>query len=118
MASKTPEISDADLDALMDAMAAEQVVVPERLMARVAQDALDHRPVPVPSGFKRPGKVQSFLDTLLGGWAGAGGLVTAGLIGLWVGVNPPSALEDTTGEIWDVLQADVTGGWSDFGDTL
>ena len=55
---------------------------------------------------------------LIGGWKGAGGLLTAGIVGLWIGISPPTSLEYTTGDLWDVISPDVTDGWSDVGDLL
>ena len=91
----------------------------EDLMARVLEDAEAYRPVP--GALVQVAQSQPFWASLLGqigGWAGAGGLVTAGIIGLWVGVSPPSMLETTANGLWDVISPDVTGGWSEFDDLL
>lgn len=51
----------------------------------------------------------------LGGWRGVGGLVTAGVAGLWLGIAPSAAAEDLwasiAGESYDVA---VLGEWDVF----
>ncbi len=118
MAEKNDFISDDDLDRMLTRLGAEVPAPSDDLMARIMADAEALRPIPgaliagEPEGF-----FESFLS-LLGGWKGAGGLVSAGIIGLWIGVSPPSTLESTTTDLWDMISPDVTGGWSDFDDFL
>ena len=111
--------SDAEFDALMKDLAADAPAPSDDLMARILQDAEDLRPVP--GALVEAQKAQSpwgALLGLIGGWAGAGGLVTAGIVGLWVGVSPPSLLEAPAASLWDVVSPDLTGDWSNFDDLL
>lgn len=90
---KVDDISDDDLEAMFQAArttAAEPA--PDGLMARVVADS-EAELVPQPS-VHRPQAWTSFLENF-GGWPGLGGLVTATLVGLWVGFVLPSDTSET-----------------------
>lgn len=44
---------------------------------------------------------------LLGGWGGVGGLVAAGLTGLWIGFSGTGLLGDASAGIWGATAADA-----------
>ena len=119
MAEKNEFLSDEELQGLFDQIAPEVPAASDELMARILTDAENFRPVPGASVTEvESGSFWNALFGALGGWKGAGGLVTAGLIGLWVGVSPPTALETTTSDILNALNPDLTGGWADYSDIL
>jgi len=82
---------------------------------RLLADAMDGLPAP---GGARPGGWFGPLLAAVGGWAGAGGLATAGLVGIWLGVAPPSAVEAQALTVFDAFSGDLAGGWADYGDSL
>jgi hypothetical protein len=110
------KMTDPNEDMLDDLFAqARQVKAPvsDDLMARVLADAVpERRPVATP-----PTALASVLDTI-GGWFTLGGLATATLAGLWIGVAPPAAVEDlTAGLLGDTVTVSLGsgGGLTDFG---
>lgn len=68
---------------------------PDALMARVLADAarVAH---PARTAGRRQGRLAASLAAL-GGWPALGGLATAGMAGLWLGLSPPAAVEDLGG---------------------
>lgn len=51
----------------------------------------------------------------IGGWPAAGGLVAAGLTGLWLGVAPPDNLDSFAGQFLGAdMTVDVMGDFADF----
>ena len=52
----------------------------------------------------------------IGGWTAFGGLATATVAGLWIGVSPPAALTDLSAGIWGttievpLLESDMFAG--------
>ena len=88
-----PETMLEDAFALARAEAARPA--PEALMARVLADADRERP-PLRAAAPRPGRLAAALAAL-GGWPALGGLATAGVAGLWLGLSPPAAVEDLGG---------------------
>jgi hypothetical protein len=80
--------SDALLDAILaDARAAAPSPGPD-LMARVMDDAFRlQAAVPAPPAPARRGGWLADLADVLGGWRGAGGLATAAVAGLWIGLS-------------------------------
>ena len=96
MTEKTPEPDDLDL---LFAAARQAPAVPtEALLARVAGDAAALQPAAAQaaaSGSLRGPSAPGFWPQLreaLHGWPALGGLITATLAGLWIGVNPPAAM--------------------------
>lgn len=98
-----------DLDAAFMRARAEPVKVSDALLAQIMADAQAHLPrVPV---WRRA-------MAAIGGPAGLGGLVTATVAGLWIGVAPPAAAMDplvlagAVQTITDEAYTDLTGfGW-------
>ena len=111
-------MSDEDLDKLLSTMGRDVPAPSDDLMARVLADAETHRPVPgaTVAAADQTGLFDGLL-TWFGGWKGAGGLVTAGLIGLWIGVSPPTALEASTTALFDQISPDVSI-FSNYADSL
>lgn len=86
--------NDDMLDELFAQARADHVTPPDDLVARVLADAASvqaGRAAAEPP--VRQGLWARTLDTI-GGWPAVGGLATAGLVGLWIGVAPPDAVED------------------------
>ena len=112
MAEKN-NISDEDLERLLGQIGSQVPTPSDSLMARVLDDAETHRPVPgqlLEHGDK--GVVATILG-LIGGWKGASGLVTAGLVGVWIGISPPAALSDTQTSLLDVFAFETTDEFLD-----
>ncbi|MEM8630295.1 MAG: hypothetical protein AAGF74_03590 [Pseudomonadota bacterium] len=110
---------DTSEEKLEDLFAAARKAAPqpsEDLMARVLSDAeavcLARATQTTQAGPAARFSLSSMLDAF-GGWAGAGGLAAAGLVGLWVGVAPPETLQSTLGLILagDVLSSDPGNLW-------
>ncbi len=118
MADTNDILGDEELDRMLGQLSSEVPAPSDALMSRILADAEELRPVPGSMVAREPeGFLGSFL-ALLGGWKGASGLMTAGIVGLWVGISPPTMLETTTSELWEILNPDLTGGWSDYRDFL
>lgn len=84
-----------EVDALLRAARAAPPVVSDDLMAAILADASQMQAGFLPP--EVPARRQSFFAALLsvlGGGIGVGGLVTAGLAGVWIGVAPPAFLPD------------------------
>jgi len=103
------------VDALLADAAEVQADVPDHLMAAVLRDADAVQPAakPAPS----PGLWDAVLD-MIGGWSAVGGLATAGVAGIWLGVAPPVALEAVaadfvgTSTAVDLFGNDVLGSFA------
>jgi hypothetical protein len=115
MTDNGKHLSDANLDRLFADLAERTPAPSEALLARVLDDAMAARPAP---GETRRAGVLATILAAVGGWKGAGGLVTAGLVGLWVGIAPPGALSTEAQTLWSAVSPDMTGGWADYGDNL
>ena len=99
----TDKRDDDALEALFQQARSAPPEVPDGLLARVIADAEAARP-PRGSGIWRT------LWQSIGGPAGLGGLVTATLVGVWIGVAPPERLPDIAAGLIDgeYLSADST----------
>ena len=97
--ARTPDMmpSDAVLDRIMmdaDSVLAEAVPVPKR---------------------SKQGFGAMILEAI-GGWTAFGGLATATVAGLWIGISPPAALTDLSAGIWGatievpLLESDMFAG--------
>lgn len=96
-----------DDDGLEDFFEAARRMAPspsDALMARVLADALAAQPVaaprPVPRPVPRPG-AWAQLREALGGWPALGGLATAGVMGLAIGIAAPADLVDLATAVLD-----------------
>jgi hypothetical protein len=78
-------------DALIDALFVEaraEAAPGADLLARILDDAYRLQPVaPAPGPVRRGGGWFGDLADALGGWRGAGGLATATVAGLWIGLS-------------------------------
>ncbi|MBT8155971.1 hypothetical protein KMP13_19315 [Epibacterium ulvae] len=87
-----------ELDALFQTARADQPELSDGLMAAILDDAArvqdTFRPASMGSAALNQPSIWSRFFATLGGGLGVGGLVTAGLAGIWVGVAPPSFLPD------------------------
>jgi len=89
-------MTERDEEMLDDIFAQARAVAPEPsddLIARVMAGAAVPQAASQPAPRRSLG--QQMLD-LLGGWASVGGLVTVTCAGVWIGVAPPSAVQDYT----------------------
>lgn len=85
---------DEDMDLFFDAARAAAPQPSADLMARIMADAEAQQPVAVPLAPRQhPGIIRGFLAAI-GGWPAMAGMMTATVAGLWIGVNPPTGLED------------------------
>lgn len=89
---------DLELEAFFEA---ERNAAPEAeadLLARVLADAYAEQDAIAPTAPARPafrqngGWMRGLYDAL-GGWPAMAGLATAAVVGVWIGFNPPSALD-------------------------
>lgn len=112
--------TERDDDRMLEAFFAEARQVPPEpsadLLARVLADAdavRAARPAPAmaPSAPPPRGAWHGLLD-LLGGWGGVGGLVAAGLTGLWIGFSGTGILGAASAGIWG---ASAAGESAEFG---
>lgn len=86
-----------DLDLFFDAARRRPRDPSPDLMQRVLDDALAAQTggaAAVPVRVAAPGRWRQFLSAI-GGWPAVAGLATAGVAGIWIGVNPPAAVSDT-----------------------
>ena len=109
--------ADALLDQLLEEASSGTPEPSSEFMARVLDDALAGRPAPGGSANARRSWIGNILSGI-GGIPGAGGLVTAGIVGLWIGVSPPEMLETNASGLWDWFGTDMTASWSSYGDIL
>jgi len=95
MAMTEKDRMDRDLAGLFDAARRAAPEPSPDLLARVLADAQAvqaEQAAPTPA--RSPSRVtrwRQFVDTL-GGWPAMAGLVSAGVAGLWLGINPPEVL--------------------------
>ncbi len=87
-----------ELDALFKTARTDQPELSDDLMAAILDDAAlvqDTFHVPLMESFapNQP-SIWSRFFAILGGGLGVGGLATAGMAGIWIGVAPPSFLPD------------------------
>jgi hypothetical protein len=75
--------SEAELEAFFEAARTEAPALSDGLRDRIVADALAVAPA------RAPWWRFAQLREVIGGWYGLGGLVTAGLMGLWIGIAPP-----------------------------
>ena len=80
----TRDNREPDLEAFFEAARMHSPDLPDRVRARILTDA----ETVMPARVRRAPWAQ--LRELLGGWYGLGGVATAGLVGLWIGVAPPT----------------------------
>lgn len=82
---------ETDLEAFFDAARRTAPRLPDALRDRIVADARSAMPA---SRARRPGARWALFPDVVGGWFGLGGVVTAGLVGVWIGLAPPSDAMD------------------------
>ncbi len=85
-----------DLDNLFAQTRAQDVTPTPDFMERVLQDALQAQVAAAPVAARPRASWIRQLLSAIGGWPAVAGLATAGVAGLWIGINPPSAIATTT----------------------
>jgi len=101
MAERTndPALNDDALDALFAQARADAPRMPDRLQARILADAQAVQDSAVQAGPvrtaspERVGLLQR-ISAAVGGWPALGGMITASVLGLWIGAAPPAFLPD------------------------
>ena len=86
------DMNENELESLFTQARATPPLMPDGLMARVIQDAEDVQPTAAHGGWR------SWLRAI-GGAPGLGGLVSASVLGFWLGVAPPDNLPDLAGQV-------------------
>lgn len=118
----TPDRDDSFLDGYF---AAARDGAPEPspdLLARVLADAgaeQARQAAGTRDAAHRPGLWATMLAAL-GGWPALGGLATAGVAGLWLGISPPVALDDSLATLRAMagVEDTATGLWGESTDAL
>lgn len=75
----------------------------DRLMARVLADAAQVQADRVVQPVKARGG--GWIMDLFGGWPALGGVLAAGVTGLWVGVAPPASVESLAADLLGTSQS-------------
>lgn len=113
----TSPVTDHALDALFAEAADEVPVASEALMARVLADAEAFQPAAEePIERSSQGRWRAFLE-MIGGWQGAGGLVAATLVSVWIGFVGSDSVSLRDGQILlagdtDYYLSDLAGDFS------
>jgi hypothetical protein len=89
-------MQDSDLDDLFAAARAAAPAPSAALLARIEADARHHLPRPAARPARAPQGLLGRLVRAVGGPAGAAGLATASLAGLWIGIAQPQGLTTLT----------------------
>ena len=105
--------NDKMLDDLFADARAFKVAPSDALMTRVLADAEAAQPKSQSVQKARLGIWAQFMDAI-GGWPAVSGLAAATVAGIWIGVAPPSSVEDITASFMgDEVSVDLFS--SDFG---
>lgn len=78
---------DAELDDLFQTARRQTQALPDGLAQRILADAHAQQSTPAQGIWPR-------MRDALGGWPGLGGLVAAGMAGVWLGFAPPDVMPD------------------------
>jgi hypothetical protein len=89
--------NDKMLDDLFAQVRGVAPVPSDALVARVLAEAKPPQAASAPQA--KPGFWERFSD-MIGGWPAVSGLAAAVVAGIWVGVAPPSSVEDATAAFW------------------
>ncbi len=87
----------------------------EALLNRIMMDA-DSVSAVAPVAKRPKQKLGAMILDAIGGWTAFGGLATATVAGLWIGVAPPAALTDLSAGLWGttievpLLESDMFAG--------
>ena len=94
MTKSDPKTVDSNMETvdrvLMEAAQGDPAQPSADFMARILQDALSEQPMPHLQGVRDPWWHQ--MGTMIGGWRGMGGLITATCAGFWIGFSPSGEL--------------------------
>lgn len=107
------------IDALLDEAARTPVAPMDvALMARLVADA--DRLLPAPEDRIAGGSVAvrgwRGVVAVMGGWPALGGMMAAGMVGLWIGTAPPQVVDDAVSSLFGATVAiDLTGLGDVFG---
>lgn len=92
-----PELADEALESLFAQARVQPPQPTADLQARILEDAMDVQAAlaaaPVVAPEPEAGLMQR-IAALFGGWPALGGMVTASLLGIWIGAAPPAFLPD------------------------
>ena len=91
-----------DLDDLFAAARSQGPQPSPALMSRILADAVAEQPrPPTPArAAPRPRFSLAALVSALGGAAALAGLATAAVVGVWIGLAPPAAVDDLAASVW------------------
>lgn len=86
-----------ELDDLFSQARSRDALPKPDFMERVLQDALEAQAVHVQAAVTPPARTSWVRQLLseIGGWPAVAGLATAGVAGLWIGINPPNLMATT-----------------------
>lgn len=99
---------DTELDRLFDLAQGIAPPLPEALAARILADAETAGPMPSTSPAVSPGGWRA-LVMAIGGWPAMGGLALATVVGVAIGINPPSGLSTfTSGLLGETLELQLS----------
>lgn len=113
------DLNDTELDVMFEATLRDTPAPSVEFLERLERDALSTLTKSV-----EPVRHQkTSVSSLFGGWSGLGGLVAAGVTGIWIGVAPPSGILDPLDLLdgsWSGLnsEADPMFGGSDWNEVL
>ncbi len=103
MTNDKHDMNDFDLDEVFASARRAEPVLSDDFMARILADAAmvhEERSAPTVAKALETGGFLAMLWSMLGGWAGTGGLAAAAVAGLWIGIAPPDALSVIDEAIW------------------
>ena len=107
---------DKMLEAAFERARVPDMMPSEAVLDRIMMDADTVLAASTPVS-KRPKQgIGAMILEAIGGWTAFGGLVTATVAGLWIGVSPPAALTDLSAGIWGatievpLLESDMFAG--------
>ncbi len=102
MTGPNDRIDEFELDALFEEARGESPTPSDDLVARIVQDAAQMQPKPASSeGHEPTGVFRQFLAAI-GGWPALGGLATAAITGVYIGVAQPGLVGVTAAELEDL----------------
>ena len=91
--------SDTELNDLFDSIKVQKPLPSDDLMARVLADADALQPEPQVISNPRSSQPRASLWDMIGGWPALTGVAAAGVAGLWLGIAPPTSIDQWTASI-------------------
>ncbi|WP_093996181.1 hypothetical protein [Octadecabacter ascidiaceicola] len=92
------------------------VMPSEDALNRIMMDADSVLAAPTPVKRRPKQGIGVMILEAIGGWTAFGGLATATVAGLWIGISPPAALTDLSAGLWGatievpLLESDMFAG--------